>query len=62
MALDSFLYILGGMTDSNTVTNSVEIYRNTLFATGERLEVNGNLELEELESQTQRLPRVQFDS
>ena len=37
------------MTDSNTVTNSVEIYRNTLFAAGERLEVNGNLELEELE-------------
>ena len=33
---------MGGMTDSNAVTNSVEIYRNTLFADGERLEVNGN--------------------
>ena len=48
MALDSFVYIIGGMTDSKTVTNSVEIYRNTLFAAGEtgsqRLEVNGNVE------------------
>ena len=43
MALGSLVYIMGGMTDSNTVTNSVEIYRNTLFAVGERPEVNGNL-------------------
>ena len=59
VALNSFVYIIGGMTDSKTVTNSVEIYRNTLFAAGEteRLEVNGNVET--VESSTKLSPEKQ---
>ena len=43
VALGSAVYVMGGMTASKTVSNSVEIYRNTLFASGQRLEVNGNV-------------------
>ena len=35
VTVDHDIYIIGGISDNNAVTNSVEMYRNTLFVSDE---------------------------
>ena len=56
VALDSFVYIIGGETSNKTVTDSVELYQNTLFTIGETNNGNEGTETRSVQGKTNLSP------